>query len=88
MESSVLKTEADFFPNSWFDHHGVPSLSRNGRIGRSKMRKRWNLSRFNGHLITSDIGSFKLLKENGPLWAYFQQFLYEEYIDLSIEDSF
>ena len=22
MESSVLKTEADFFPNSWFDHHG------------------------------------------------------------------
>ncbi len=39
------------------------------------------------HLITSYIGSFKLLKKISSLWSYFQQFLYEEYVDLSIEDS-
>ncbi len=39
------------------------------------------------HLITSYIGSFKLLKKISSLWSYFQQFSCEEYVDLSIEDS-
>ena len=95
MESSVLKTEADFFPNSWFDHHGGFL-----HFEEREDRKKQNAEEMefvkvlakgmstNGHLITSYIGSFKPLKENGPLWAYFQQYLYEEYIDLFIEDSF